>query len=227
MNETTFDPSAVKSQIEAFEAAGMQVYNYVKDANVEFVNAIAENWFSARAVEFATKNLPQMYKAQNDLLVFVNNHVIMLVNAYNAYANANNVSTLSTDRTEMAAGSLPTDTPADFAADDGSPKIKEINGDKVGMYVDNVKTAISNLTNKIRGVIDVYLDRIPREISINDPNGDIQTSFRTGIDTAKANFETELESIYDSINSVIEYEVALTESAETAATESISGTPTV
>ena len=48
------NPTAAKENINTFEAAGMQVYNYVRDANREFIGNLSKNWHSARAVEFAT-----------------------------------------------------------------------------------------------------------------------------------------------------------------------------
>ena len=220
------NPSKAKNDIEIFEGAGMQVYNIIKDANVKFVTDMSSHWWSRRAVDFAEQNLPIMADAQNSIYRFINNTVVKAVNAYNSLAS-NNTDHISTDRSAMVEGQLPNDTPEVFQVGGagGQTAFKEIGpSGKVGMYVDDVNaTYLPELTTTITNAINTYLDNIPDTISFYDPSGEIALAYKNGIAEGKSKLDTELKSIYDSINAVVESEINLSKEEAANAASDMSG----
>ena len=221
---TGLNPEQAKNDIAIFEGAGMQVYNIVRNANIDFVTNLSAKWHSDRATQFAADALPKVYEAQYNILQFVNNIVIKAVAAYNSMADSQGVAKISTDKIEMPAeANLPTDTIADFQIDGKTAFTDQFPDGRVGMYVDDVKnTIVPDLTNAISNAKDVYLDRVPDTISMYDPGNEIKTAYADGIKKAKEALEAELTAVYNGINAAVEAEVNLSEAGARAAADVLS-----
>ena len=221
------NPTKAKEDIDTFEAAGMQVYNYVRDANRKFVSDLSSNWHSARAVNFATENLGNLYDAQNSIYRLINNLTVKAYEAYNALASSQGEAQLSCDRTALQEGTLPTDTMEDFDVDSTGSPFKEMDSGKnneVGMYVTNVQTIIMpEWTNSITKVVETDLSAIPNTIAFYDTDGSIQLAYRTGIEAAQAALSAQLTAVHNAINSVVESEIDLTNTGASNSASALGG----
>lgn len=216
---TGFNPSAVQSNVIAFEDTGTIIYNDLTYYNKLLIDSLSKVWFSPYAVAFGTEYTPILYRSQALVKQLVNNTIVDCVSAYNAIATSNGYPTYADGHTKIGLEDY-----APNGTNEGYLDMQDISPEGVvGMDDKKVTAYMQEYKNYINTVL-TELDQFPMNIAFYDPNGELLAAFQSQITNIKETLETNFRSMEATISSRLDEEAKLVvEGARTAAGELSTG----
>ena len=198
-------------QIENFYDTAYDVMAEIMDLEDMFLHDLRSKWASPNAVEFSVMTQNKISELYSTFVTYVNHIVHGANDAGRTLAVANGASWSDVNLMDR------------FGNDGiaGEPCLETLNG-TTGMAVENVKIISDAFVTGMKNVLNT-LNSVPTSISFYDANGDLLSSYSTGINKFSSQIENLTNSIVNTLKQYIETETNNILLAKEQATNKLNG----
>ncbi|MBQ6135364.1 MAG: hypothetical protein IJI60_03500 [Bacilli bacterium] len=219
---TGLDIESVYEEIEKFNTSSFDAENHLREMYDHFFSNLQDNWSSPNAVQFTNKAIPNALAIYDDftkerdrVIEGAKSAALTLATSHGATFDVNRIEVRHAPITmEYYAGCKETKTNPETG--------KEL----TGMEIEEVKTARDTLISESRTTTELIRE-LPTEISFYDGSSNLQTLYKTNINTFAKTIEelnNDLINGENGINQHINEETGEVETGITTAENVLTGT---
>ena len=249
MNKITtgFKPAMAKRQIRNFYEYGEGVVNYIWKVVGDFSHGTERSWYSPKARNFGKIYEQKFRMSVENAKICYNNIAISAVNAYNAYAQANEIPTISIDEIVnydmVARNYLKLGEVSGNNGETYTTTVDSVTGERVstgefavfwyleespdtgavGMDKATVRIALDEFKKGINKIADMINDT-PMDIAFFDEEGIQIASYQAEINKMKERVTSLFDEMCNEIEKAIEEEIETLTLASQQATEALKTT---